>query len=136
SSEKSTLFADRIEFLGHVVSSKGLEADPAKLEKIANWPTPRTATQITEFNGLVNYLAAFNFIPGLAEQSAVLTDLTKKGTVFQWERKHDDAFKMIKKLAKSVRFLQRIDYESDEQVWLITDDSKRGEGRYFVTSNE
>ena len=83
SSEKSTLFADRIEFLGHIVSSKGLEADPAKLEKIANWPTPRTATQITEFNGLVNYLAAFDFIPGLAEQSAVLTDLTKKSTVFQ-----------------------------------------------------
>ena len=31
SSEKSTLFADRIEFLGHYVSFKGLEADPNKL---------------------------------------------------------------------------------------------------------
>jgi len=82
SSEKSTLFADRIEFLGHYVSSKGLEADPNKLEKIANWPTPSTATQITEFNGLVNYLAAFHFVPGLAEQSAMLTDLTKKGVEF------------------------------------------------------
>ncbi len=136
SSEKSTLFADRIEFLGHIVSSKGLEADPAKLEKIANWPTPRTATQITEFNGLVNYLAAFDFIPGLAEQSAVLTDLTKKGTVFQWERKHDDAFKMIKKLAKSVRFLQRIDYESDEPVWLIADASNRGVGGYVAQGRD
>ena len=132
SSEKSTLFADRIEFLGHYVSSKGLEADPNKLEKIANWPTPITATQITEFNGLVNYLAAFDFIPGLAEQSAILTDLTKKGVEFHWEKKHDDAFKMIKRLAKSVQFLQRIDYESGEPVWLIADASNRGVGGYVA----
>ena len=102
SSEKSNLFADRIEFLGHYVSSRGLEADPSKLEKIADWPMPTSAAQITEFNGLVNYLAAFDFVPGLAEQSAILTDLTKKGVLFHWEKKHDDAFKMIKKLAKSV----------------------------------
>src|SRR5438552_2821223 len=36
SSEKSTLFVDRIEFLGHYVSFKGLEADLNKLEKIVN----------------------------------------------------------------------------------------------------
>jgi Reverse transcriptase (RNA-dependent DNA polymerase)/RNase H-like domain found in reverse transcriptase/Integrase zinc binding domain/Chromo (CHRromatin Organisation MOdifier) domain/Retrotransposon gag protein len=132
SPEKSTLFADRIEFLGHYVSSKGLEADPNKLEKIANWPTPITATQITEFNGLVNYLATFDFVPGLAEQSAILTDLTKKGVEFRWEKKHDDAFKMIKKLAKSVQFLQRINYESGEPVWLISDASNRGVGGYVA----
>jgi len=136
SSEKSTLFADRIEFLGHFVSSRGLEADPAKLEKIAQWPAPTTATQITEFNGLVNYLAAFDFIPGLAEQSAVLTDLTKKGKIFRWEKKHDDAFKMIKKLAKSVRFLQRINYESSEPVWLVSDASKRGVGGYVAQGRD
>src|SRR5438045_1295527 len=132
SSEKSTLFADRIEFLGHYVSSKGLEADPNKLEKIANLPTPITATQITEFNGLVNYLAAFDFVPGLSEQSAILTDLTKKGVEFCWEKKHDDTFKMIKKLAKSVQFLQRIDYESGEPVWLIADTSNHGVGGYVA----
>jgi len=136
SSEKSTLFADRIEFLGHYVSSKGLEADPNKLEKIANWPTPVTATQITEFNGLVNYLAAFDFVPGLAEQSAILTDLTKKGVEFRWEKKHDDAFKMIKKLAKSVQFLQRIDYESGEPIWLIADASSRGVGGYVAQGTD
>jgi hypothetical protein len=132
SSEKSNLFADRIEFLGHYVSSRGLEADPSKLEKIADWPTPTSAAQITEFNGLVNYLAAFDFVPGLAEQSAILTDLTKKGVLFHWEKKHDDAFKMIKKLAKSVRFLQRINYESEEPVWLIADASNRGVGGYVA----
>src|SRR5438552_10380709 len=36
-SEKSTLFADRIEFLSHYVSSKRLEADPNKLDNMVNW---------------------------------------------------------------------------------------------------
>ena len=101
--DKSMLFADRIEFLSHFISSKSIEADPAKLEKITNWPTPTSATQILEFNGLVNYLAMFDFVPGLADSSAVLTNLTRKGVPFRWEKKHENAFRMIKKLAKSVR---------------------------------
>src|SRR5215470_2188046 len=55
--DKSILFADRIDFLGHFISSKGIEADHAKLEKVADWPTPTSASQILEFNDLVNYLA-------------------------------------------------------------------------------
>ena len=61
-----------------------------------------------------------------------MTDLTKKGVLFHWEEKHDDAFKMIKKLDKSVRFLQRINYESEEPVWLIADASNRGVGGYVA----
>ena len=130
--DKSILFADRIEFLGHFISSKGIEADPAKLEKVANWPTPTSASQILEFNGLVNYLAMFDFVPGLADHSAILTDLTRKGVPFRWEKKHEDAFRMIKKLARSVRFLQRIDYESGDPIWLIADVSNRGVGGYVA----
>ena len=132
SSEKSILFADRIEFLGHYISFKSLEADPNKLEKIANWSTFITTTQIIEFNDLVNYLVAFDFILELAKQSVILTNLIKKGVEFWWEKKHDDAFKMIKKLAKSVQFLQCINYESGEPVWLIADASNRGVGGYVA----
>ena len=39
---------------------------------------------------------------------------------------------MIKKLAKSVQFLQRIDYKSGEPVWLIADASNRGVGGYVA----
>ena len=134
--DKSILFADRIEFLGHFISSRGIEADPAKLDKIANWPTPTSATQIMEFNGLVNYLAMFDFVPGLADSSAVLTALTRKGVPFRWEKKHENAFSMVKKLAKSVRFLQRINYESGEPVWLIADASNRGVGGYVTQGQD
>jgi hypothetical protein len=85
-----------------------------------------------EFNGLVNYLAMFDFVPGLADCSAVLTDLTMKGVPFRWEKKHENVFRMMKKPAKSVRFLQRINYESGEPVWLIADASTRGVGGHVA----
>ena len=130
--DKSILFADRIEFLGHFISSRGIKVNLTKLDKITNWPTSTSATQIMEFNGLVNYLAMFDFVPGLTDCSAVPTDFTRKGVPFCWKKKHENAFRMIKKLAKSVRFLQRINYESGEPVWLIADASNRGVEGYVT----
>jgi hypothetical protein len=136
SEKKSVLFADKIEFLGHTISSNGIEPSSEKLGKVSSWPTPRSASDIKSFLGFVNYLAANDFIPALADQSSVLTDLTKKNVAFRWEKKHDDAFKMIKKLAASIRLLQRIDYESGDTVWLIADASSKGIGGYVAQGKD
>ena len=45
----------RIKFLGHVVSSSGLEPDEEKVEVIKNWPRPQTTKQLRQFLGLCNY---------------------------------------------------------------------------------
>ena len=66
----------------------------------------------------------------------MLTDLTKKNIAFHWEKKHDDAFRMIKKLAASIRLLQRIDYESGDTVWLIADASSKGIGGYVAQGKD
>ena len=57
SATKSVLFADRIEFLGHIISSRGIEPTPDKLEKIKAFIVPRSPGDIKSFLGLVNYLA-------------------------------------------------------------------------------
>ena len=93
---KSKLFADRVEFLGHYVSSKGIEPHPTKLDKISDFPIPQSPENIKSFLGLVNYLAMFDFVPGLADYSAVLTTLTRKGVRFRWESEHQKAFDTIK----------------------------------------
>jgi hypothetical protein len=81
---KSTLFADCIEFLGHIIS-RGLQATPEKLDKIAKFSTPSHAADIKSFLGLVSStnLAQFDYIPGLADYSScILTCLTRKGVPF------------------------------------------------------
>ena len=136
SPKKSQLFADSIEFLGHRISSEGIEADPVKLDKITQYPTPKSAKDILSFLGLVNYIAMFDFIPGLADYSSVLTKLTKKNIVFRWGKPQEDAFQTIKRLARSVRFLQRLNYTSGDPVWLVTDASNKGIGGYVAQGQD
>ena len=82
---KSVLFADEIDFLGHRISSKGIQANPAKLDKINNYPIPCSVADVRSFLGLVNYVAMFDFIPGLADYSSVLSNLMRKNVLFRWE---------------------------------------------------
>ena len=56
---------DRLEYLGHVVSSKGIETNPKKIAAIVNWHWPKNITQIRNFLGFCNYYR--KFIKGYAQ---------------------------------------------------------------------
>ena len=78
--KKLVLFADEIQFLGHVVSSHGVEPAETKVDKILAAHIPTSPSDIKEFLGLINYIA--QFLPGLSQWSTVLSDLTRKGVKF------------------------------------------------------
>jgi hypothetical protein len=40
---------DSIEYLGHVISQKGVVVDPSKVESVTNWPTPRNVKGVGDF---------------------------------------------------------------------------------------
>jgi hypothetical protein len=85
--------------LGQIVSSKGLEADPAWIERILNWPVPTSTSQMRGFLGLVRSVA--EYLPHLAEHNLILSELTKKeyDRAFpRWEDKHQKAFDGMKEL--------------------------------------
>nr|GEX59278.1 reverse transcriptase domain-containing protein [Tanacetum cinerariifolium] len=42
---------DSIQFLGHVIDSKGVHVDLAKIEAIRNWAVPTTPTEVRQFLG-------------------------------------------------------------------------------------
>jgi hypothetical protein len=81
--KKSSLFAEKIEFLGHIVSSDGLEVVVSKVEKILDWSVSCNITEIRAFLGLVNYIGGF--IPDLTQYSSLLSGLTKKDIEFEWK---------------------------------------------------
>ena len=45
--------------LGFIVSQRGIEVDPAKVQAIRDMPTPQIEKQIHSFLGKVNYIACF-----------------------------------------------------------------------------
>ena len=47
--KKCNLCKQSVQFLGHVVSSEGVAADPAKIEKVVNWPVPTNKNEVQQF---------------------------------------------------------------------------------------
>src|SRR3954467_11121149 len=77
---KCEFFKESVEYLGHVISSKGIATDPKKVEAVKQWPVPTNIKEVQSFLGLCNYYR--RFIEGYSKIAAPLTDLTYKDTPF------------------------------------------------------
>ena len=52
---KYDLLKKQFNYLGHIVSSEGVSADPMKSQAVVEWPRPATVTEVRSFLGLVSY---------------------------------------------------------------------------------
>ncbi|GKC21736.1 putative reverse transcriptase domain-containing protein, partial [Tanacetum coccineum] len=43
----------KLQFLGHVIDSEGIHVDPAKIESIKDWASPKSPTEIRQFLGFL-----------------------------------------------------------------------------------
>ena len=91
---KCIFFQKNIEYLGFIVSQEGITTNPSKVEKVKHCPVPKTLKQVRGFTGLTSYYR--KFIPGYSEKADPLHRLTKKGIVFDWSSKCDQAFETLK----------------------------------------
>ena len=57
--KKCTFFQREVEYLGHIVSEKGIKTDPKKIEAIVNWPIPSCKKQVKSFAGFCSYYRRF-----------------------------------------------------------------------------
>ncbi|GJW46241.1 putative reverse transcriptase domain-containing protein [Tanacetum coccineum] len=70
----------KVQFLGHVIDSRGIHVDPAKIESIKDWASPKTPIEIRQFLGLAGYYR--RFIEGFLKIAKSMTKLTQKGIKF------------------------------------------------------
>nr|GEW69519.1 putative reverse transcriptase domain-containing protein [Tanacetum cinerariifolium] len=52
---KCEFWIPKVQFLGHVIDSQGIHVDPAKIESIKDWASPKTPTEICQFLGLADH---------------------------------------------------------------------------------
>ncbi|GJT98822.1 putative reverse transcriptase domain-containing protein [Tanacetum coccineum] len=81
-------------FLGHVIDSEGIHVDPAKIESIKDWASPKSPTEIRQFLGLAGYYR--RFIKGFSKIAKPMTKLTQKKVKFEWGDKQEAAFQLLK----------------------------------------
>ena len=121
---KCDFWRQEVKFLGHVVTSEGIDVDPSKVEAVLNWKRPKSVFDIRSFLGLAGYYR--RFIKDFSSIALPLTRLTQKGIKFEWDEKCNEAFERLKKLLTTAPVL--IIPEQGKGYVVYCDASKEGLG--------
>ena len=130
--EKCQFSKPEMKFLGHIVSERGVEADPEKTNAIRNFPRPTCVSELMRFNGMVNQLA--KFLPGLSECNEPLRQLLKKDSAWLWDQPQERAFNAIKEKLISTEVLAHYDVQKHSVI--AADASQSGLGAVLLQSDE
>ena len=71
---------DEVALLRHVISKEGISLDPAKIQVVREWPTPKTVVDIRSFLGLARYCR--RFVKDFSKILISMTSVMKKNCKF------------------------------------------------------
>jgi len=92
--EKCKWKVREVEFLGVVISPRGVEMQKKKVEGVLNWPAPQNIKEVQKILDLTNYYR--RFIKDFARLAALLHVLVRKKQKWKWEGEQEETFEMLK----------------------------------------
>ena len=153
---KCQFFDTSVCFLVHILSAKGISANPEKVEKVKTLPIPKNIKEVQSFLGLTSYYR--QFIDKFAEKVRCLHELVgptsnkhrkaraKKDTttvpenetrIFEWMTKHQEAFDALKEALSTApvlgypnfsrEFILEIDASLNGQGAILSQQGKDGQ---------
>ena len=81
-------------FVGHILTSEGVQCDQSKISAINNLAKPKDKTDLRRFFGMCNYVS--KFIPNYSDKTANLKELLKDNIVWYWDVQHEQSFNELK----------------------------------------
>ncbi|KAL6417766.1 hypothetical protein ACFW04_014363 [Cataglyphis niger] len=106
--DKCEFLRKEVGYLGHIISDQGVKPDPAKIQAVKEFPTPRNAKNIKQFLGLAGYYR--RFIPNFSKTARPLTNLLKKEEPFVWKKEQESAFVQLREALCTEPILQYPDF--------------------------
>ena len=79
---KCVFHAHEVEFVGYTIGQNGVKMSENKVKHILEWEAPRSVHEVQQFLGFANFYR--RFIRGYSSICRPLTQLTKKGQVWNW----------------------------------------------------
>ena len=128
---KCDFYKPQIQYLGHIISEKGIAIDPENIKSIEDWTTPTCVTDIRSFWGLAVYYR--NFIEKFLRIVCPMTALKKKENKFLWTTKREEIFQKLMYLLTTTPIIQIVNSYGNFVV--CTDASKEGLGGVLMQND-
>lgn len=113
-SSKCSFGFNKLKYLGHIISSDGVEVDPEKVRAIKDFPVPKKPRDVQSFVATCSYYR--RFIPYFSRVAKPLHDITKKGITFNWDCRAQNAFEKLKSLLCTAPILGYPDETSNTEI--------------------
>jgi len=117
--EKCEFHKTEVKYLGLIIGADGIKMDPSKVETVKAWPPRENLRNVKSFLGFANFYR--RFIKVYSKLVELLTRLTRKGQLFQWEKNQQEAFDGLMTSFTTAPILRRFDH--DHNIVLETDAS-------------
>jgi len=93
--EKCSFEQSSIKYLDVIISENKVQMDEEKLSGVLKWPVPTKVKQVQAFLGFANFY--LRFIENFAKMSKLLSNLTKKDSIWNWGIEQQNAFEALQK---------------------------------------
>ena len=129
---KCSFFQSEVQYLGYIISRKGVSTDPKKTQKVSSWPLPTTKREVQQFLGFAGYYR--RFVRDFASIARPLHRLTEHTSPFVWTNDCQIAFEELRHRLCSAPILAFPDFS--REFILDTDASDVGIGAVLSQVDE
>ena len=130
--KKCVFGTTKLTFAGYCLADKGIHPDQSKVDAVNNAKTPTNVTELRSFLGLVNFCS--HFIKDYATLTELLRKLTKKETIFFWNKEQQASFKKLKQSLTNASTMAY--YQPHAVTKVIVDASPVGLGAILTQKQE
>jgi hypothetical protein len=93
-SSKCSFHVDTVDYLGLVISPKGISMEEKKVQAVKEWPVPQNIKQVQSFLGFANFLR--RFVANYSTLARPLHNRTHKDAKWEWGETEQKSFDSIK----------------------------------------
>ena len=105
--DKCVFKTAELDFLGHVVTNKGLKPDQNKVAAILQMPNPTDVEAVHRLQGIITHLA--KFLPQLSSVMEPIRRLTRQDCEWEWAQEQETSMAELKTLVTAVPLLAYYD---------------------------